>query len=445
MTKLTRLRGFQDQLGDEAERLTLVESRARELARRYGFGEIRIPLIERIQLFERSSGETSDVVAKQMYIVKHAQEDSSADTMVLRPEGTPGVVRAYIEAGFDHSDPERRFFYCGPMLRYERPQKGRFRQFHQFGVEVFGRADPISDAELLIMVDDLRRKLDIPLDFEINSLGCSECRPAFREALLAFGRANLASLCEDCHARLERNPLRILDCKTDVALTEQAPKSIDYLCEDCRRHFDAVLDLLRQSDVAVSVNPRIVRGLDYYMRTAFEVTSPVLGAQNAVAAGGRYDGLVAALGGAHVPGTGFAIGLERLALAIALQGQRATASRAAGTAATEAAEAFLCDGDRRSTVDAAVLALGDSALGKASSLARQIRQNGLSVEVSSPSRALRAQLKRAHRIGARFALIIGEDELARGVAALRDMSSGSQRDVPLEEAAQIVSAAAAGS
>jgi histidyl-tRNA synthetase len=443
VTKLTRLRGFQDQFGAEVELLSLVEARAREVARRYGFSEIRIPLLERIQLYERSTGETSDVVAKQMYVVKHAQEGGTADAMVLRPEGTPGVVRAYIEAGFDRSDPEQRFFYCGPMLRYERPQKGRFRQFHQFGVEVFGRADPASDVELLVMIDDLGQDLGLELDFEVNSLGCTQCRPAFREALLAFGRAHLASLCADCHARLERNPLRILDCKNDVALAEQAPKSIDYLCPDCRRHFDTVLDLLRSTEVTVSVNPRIVRGLDYYVRTTFEVTSRALGAQNAVAAGGRYDGLVETLGGAPVPGTGFAIGLERLV--IAKTGSSSGSPTAGESLSRSQFAAIAASGRHAPLIDAAVIALGDQALTKAVALARKMRHDGLAVHLVSPARGLKAQLRRADHIGARFALILGEDELSRGVATLRDMTAGTQRDVSLEQAAKAVSAPTAGS
>jgi histidyl-tRNA synthetase len=424
--------------------LALVEARAREMARRYNFGEIRIPLMERIQLYERSSGETSDIVAKQMYVVKHAQDSSDADIMVLRPEGTPGVVRAYIEAGFDRTDPEQRFFYCGPMLRYERPQKGRFRQFHQFGVEVFGRADPACDAELLVMIDDLRCELELELDFQVNSLGCAECRPAFRDAVLAFGRAHFESLCADCHARLERNPLRILDCKTDAALTQDAPKSIDYLCEDCRNHFDMVLDLAQQSGVTVNVNPHIVRGLDYYVRTAFEVNSRNLGAQNAVGAGGRYDGLVAALGGASVPGIGFAVGIERLTIAMSSSHQRDTVD--AATKVARRAKLSVPGSDSRpvTSIDVAVLALGDRALQQAAVLVRQMRRSGLAVELASPARGLKAQLRRADRVGARLALIIGDEELSRGMATLRDMSSGTQRDIPLEQAAQTVRAAAIG-
>ena len=245
--ELTRLRGFQDLLGPQARTLAYVEERARILMERYAVEEIRIPLLERIELYQRSTGETSDIVSKQMYTF--TDHDEAETTLALRPEGTPGVVRAYIEAGLDRSDPEQRFFYSGPMFRRERPQKGRYRQFHQFGVEVFGRADPACDAELLVMVDDLRRDLGLAFQFEINSLGDAKCRPAFRTALLDYGRAHFSELCSDCHERLERNPLRLLDCKIDVKLAEAAPKSLDYLCPECRQHFDTVIDLLNSAGV----------------------------------------------------------------------------------------------------------------------------------------------------------------------------------------------------
>src|SRR5579863_1590164 len=245
--------------------MSLVEQRARAIFDRYSIKEIRIPVLERTQLYARSSGETSDVVEKQMYTF--TDRDEGETVVALRPEGTPGAVRAYIEAGLDRSDPEQRLFYSGPMFRRERPQKGRYRQFHQFGVEVFGRADPACDAELLVMIDDLRRDLGLSFQFEINSLGCAKCRPAFRAALLDYGKLHFAELCSDCHERLERNPLRLLDCKIDVKLAEQAPKSLDYLCPECRKHFDTVCDLLKAAGVQFVVNSRIVRGLDYYMRT----------------------------------------------------------------------------------------------------------------------------------------------------------------------------------
>lgn len=399
-------------IGVAARSVGHIEQRARAIAHRYAINEIRIPMIERLALYERSTGETSDVVEKQMYLVRrHADSDTEGDEMALRPEGTPGVVRAYIEAGLDKSDPEQRFYYGGPMLRYERPQKGRYRQFHQFGVEIFGRADAAIDAELILMLDDLRRDLGLELDFQVNSLGCLRCRPAFREALLRWGREHYAELCDDCHQRLERNPLRILDCKIDVHLTESAPSSLNYLCEDCRRHLEIVQSLLTGGAVPYVINPRLVRGLDYYTRTTFEVTSSALGSQNTVAAGGRYDGLVEQLGGAAVPGTGFAIGVERLALALAAETLNPDAPVAV------------------------VIAIGDKALPVAMGLAHDLRRAGLRLEVASPDRALKAQLRRADRVKARYALIIGDNELERGVIRIRRLSDGEQSELPASEVA----------
>jgi histidyl-tRNA synthetase len=378
------------------------------VAERHAVHEIRIPLLERADLYLRSTGETSDVVEKEMYAFNDHDE---AETMLaLRPEGTPGVVRAYIDAGLDRSDPEQRFYYSGPMFRRERPQKGRFRQFHQFGVEIFGRADAACDAELLIMIDELRRELGLTLEFQINSLGDAQCRPAFRAALLEWGRANLDQLCEDCHQRLERNPLRLLDCKIDVKLAASAPSSLDYLCQPCRKHFGLVETLLQEADVPYIVNPRMVRGLDYYVRTTFEVVSNAVGAQSAVVAGGRYDGLVEALGGTPVPGTGFAIGVERIALALDAAKYRT-----------------------RAAPDAAIIAMGDAAVATAMDLARRMRSAKLRVEMLSPERGLRSSLRRADKLGAHYALIIGEDELARGVVQLRDLRTSSQRELPQSE------------
>ena len=402
-------------LGPGARAVAHVEERARAVARRYALEEIRIPMLERLELYERSSGETSDVVQKQMYLVRrHEESDPERGEMALRPEGTPGVVRAYIDAGLDKSDPEQRFYYLGPMLRYERPQKGRYRQFHQFGVELLGRADAAADAELMFMIDDLRRDLGLELSFEVNSLGDAKCRPAYRAALLEWGRANLDQLCEDCHQRIDRNPLRLLDCKIDARLAESAPKSVDYLCDECRRHFDLVRELLADARVPFVVNPRLVRGLDYYTRTAFEVVSTAVGAQNAVAAGGRYDGLVAALGGSAVAGTGFAIGIERIALAL-------EAAKVAGARA-----------------DVVVIALGEKALAPAVAMARELRAHDLRVEMLSPERSLKALLKRADRLGVRLAAIIGDDEIARGVVQLRDLKASSQREVARAELAGII-------
>jgi len=384
--------------------MSLVEERARAIARRYNFSEIRIPLLERIQLFARSTGETSDIVEKQMYAFADRDED---ETMVaLRPEGTPSVVRAYVEAGLDRSDPEQRFFYSGPMFRRERPQKGRYRQFYQFGVEVLGRADPACDAELLIMIADLCRALGLKVRFEINSIGDPVCRPAFRAALVEWGRAHWDQLCDDCHNRIDRNPLRLLDCKIDVKLAESAPNSLDYLCEPCSTHFNTVKELSSAAGIEFVVNPRLVRGLDYYTRTAFEVMADGLGAQSTVVAGGRYDGLVETMGGGAVAGIGFAIGVDRMALAL------------------QAAELV-----PTSAPDAVIIAMGQGAARQAIVVARDLRAANLSVEMLSPERKLKALLGRASKISARFAVIIGEDELARGVVQLRDLKQSTQREI----------------
>lgn len=406
-------------MGAQVRAISFIEERARALMERYAVREIRIPTLERIELYMRSTGATSDIVEKQMYTVERRGEGADEGRIVLRPEGTPGVVRAYIEAGLDRSDPEQRFFYYGPMLRYERPQKGRYREFYQFGVEVFGRADAACDAELLIMIDDLRRELGLQLKMELNSLGCADCRPAFRQAVLDYGRAHFAELCEDCHARLERNPLRLLDCKIDARIAEGAPNALDYLCEACRKHFDTVRDLLGRSRVEFTVNPRIVRGLDYYMRTTFEVSSTALGAQNAVLAGGRYDGLIEELGGAPVPGIGFAIGLDRMALALIESSRKFDAAP-----------------------QVAMIALGEAATSRALELAHRMREERkLTVEMFSPERGLKALLRRADRIGARYAVIIGDNELARGVAQVRELAHSRQSEVKFDE---LPSALAAG-
>jgi len=418
--QLTKLRGFRDLIGPDARLLGVIEARARAIADRHNVAEVRVPALERLNLYARSTGETSDIVEKQLYVVQRSSEGSGADDQVLRPEGTPGVVRAYIEAGLDRSDPEQRYFYCGPMFRYERPQKGRYREFYQFGVEFFGRPDASADAELMVMIDELRRELDLELNFEINSLGDGRCRPLFRQALLEWGRAHLPELCQDCHQRLERNPLRLLDCKIDVKLTESAPKSIDYLCDECQAHFDSVRELLADAQVPHSINPRLVRGLDYYSRTAFEVVSTGVGAQSAIAAGGRYDGLVEALGGAPVAGTGFAIGVDRLALAL--------------------------DPIKFGVLpDAVLIALGNSALRAAMQLSGEMRAAGLRVEPLSPERGLKALLRRAGKIGARYAVIIGEDEISRGMVQLRDLRQSTQHEVPRAEVTERIAANVASS
>ena len=411
--ELTRLRGFRDVMGADAQAMALVEERARLLMRRYNIGEIRTPVLESVQLFQRTAGETSDLVEKQIYAF--TDRDEAETVVALRPEGTASVVRAYIDAGLDRSDPEQRYFYTGPVFRRERPQKGRYRQHYQFGVEIFGRPDAACDAELLILLDDLRRDLGLALSFEINSIGDTACRPAFRQAVLDFGLAHEQQLCDDCKRRIRTNPLRLLDCKTDAALVESAPKSIDYLCEPCRGHYDTVKSLLKAAGVEFVENYRLVRGLDYYSRTTFEIKSADLGAQSTVAGGGRYDGFVEMLGGAPVAGIGFGIGIDRMALAV--QAARPVSSL---------------------RPDATIIALGDPALAEASRLAKSLRAENVAVELFSPGRKMKALLARASKIGARFAVIIGDDEIARSVVQLRDLKQSTQRELPIGEAARAI-------
>jgi histidyl-tRNA synthetase len=417
--ELTRLRGFRDVVGVDARAMALVEEKARMLMYRYHIGEIRTPVLEAVQLFQRTAGETSDLVEKQIYSFTDRDE---AETMVaLRPEGTAGVVRAYIEAGLDRSDPEQRFFYTGPVFRRERPQKGRYRQHFQFGVEIFGRPDPACDAELLILLDDLRRDLGLTLSFEINSIGDSVCRPAFRQAVLDFGLRHEAALCTDCKRRIRQNPLRLLDCKIDAALVESAPRSIDYLCDPCRSHYDTLKTLLGAAGVEFAENYRLVRGLDYYSRTTFEIKSADLGAQSTVAGGGRYDGFVEMLGGAPVAGIGFGIGIDRVALAV----------QAANKVAA-------------STPDAVIISLGDAALAHCAALARKLRDQNVSVEMLSPDRKMKALLTRATKIGARFAIIVGDNELQRGVVQCRDLQQSRQSELPEADLTAAIKQAAAG-
>ena len=311
---VTTVKGFRDILPEaSASRRSILET-SRKVLESYGYGEIEIPLLERGELFARSVGATSDIVEKEMY----AFEDRDGQTVALRPEGTASVVRAYLENGLVRSAPVSRLYYQGPMFRRERPQKGRYRQFTQIGAEFFGRDDAAADAETLCLVADICAAVGVRgATIEVNCLGDAACRPAYRERLTEFGRALGESLCADCRGRLDRNPLRILDCKNEgcQTATADAPVMMDHLCDPCRAHHDEVLELTDACGVELVAKPRMVRGLDYYVRTAFEITAAGLGSQDAVGGGGRYDGLVAALGGPPTAGIGFAFGVERLDLA----------------------------------------------------------------------------------------------------------------------------------
>lgn len=416
-TPITAVKGFRDVLPEESDRWRALEDAALRLFGRYGFGEIRLPIVERTELFARSLGETTDIVEKEMY----SFGDRDDTSLTLRPEATASVVRAYLETGLANRDPQARLAYRGPMFRRERPQRGRYRQFHQIGVEVLGRDDALADAEVLVMLTEYLTVVGArDTRLELNSLGDAACRPVYRDRLRAFGESHRTELCADCHRRLEKNPLRLLDCKVPEcgAVMARAPIMLDSLCAPCREHFDAVRALLRAEDVAFEETPRLVRGLDYYCRTAFEVVAGGLGAQNAVGGGGRYDGLVAALGGGDMPGVGFALGVERLAMV--------TAPVGAGAG-----------------VVAVVLPLEERAVEPALSLATRLRAADVSIIVEAPGRSLKALLRAADRRGARLAIILGGDELAAGRASVRDLVAHADKKhaLPLDAPPEALAAA----
>jgi len=412
------VKGFRDVLPAESHLWKRIEDVAAITFGLHGFGEIRLPVLERSELFARSLGETTDVVEKEMY----SFADRDGTPVTLRPEATASVVRAYVESGLVHSDPAARLFYRGPMFRRERPQRGRYRQFHQIGAEMLGRDDPLADAELLIMLADILAALGaVGTRLELNSVGDGECRPVYRDRLRQFAQAHREALCPDCHRRLERNPLRLLDCKVEACqeVMARAPVMAQSLCAGCREHLDAVCRLLAREGVDYVMNPRLVRGLDYYCRTAFEVLAEGLGAQNAVGGCGRYDGLVAALGGPEVPGVGFALGLERLAM-IVRAGKQVQAP------------AWMV-----------VLPLEERAVGPALTLARRLRGEGLIVGLEPAGRSLKALLRAADKRGARLAVIVGEDELRVGRASVRDLAQrqDSQHVLALDGAGPELAAA----
>ena len=413
--KITSIKGFADIFPGEAEAWQGVEAKARQVFSVYNFAEIRIPILEKTELFSRSIGETTDIVEKEMYTFEDRDTrggDASGGTkLTLRPEGTAGVVRAYVEAEMYKVEPVRKLYYMGAMFRRERPQKGRMRQFHQIGAEAIGRADPFIDAEILLLLSDFFSAVGLTEpSLQINSLGDSTCRPSYRETLLSFLRKRKDSLCGNCQRRIERNPLRALDCKEPgcIHATRDAPSILDSLCDGCRDHFATVQRLLNETQVKFTLNPRMVRGLDYYCRTTFEWTTNLLGSQSAVAAGGRYDGLVEQLGGPAIPGVGFAMGVERLTMLLDLQ-EKLT---------TPGPSLF-------------IVWLGDKARDWAFPVMHRLRRAGLTVEMDGEPRSMRSQMRRADKLKAVSVLIVGENELNIGSAALRDMASKQQRAVNL--------------
>ena len=403
------IKGINDILPDVVGKWQLVESVARRIFSNFGFQEIRIPIIEKTELFARSIGETTDIVEKEMYTFP----DRNGQLLTLRPEATASVVRAFIQHKLDLQPAMRKFYTMGPMFRHERPQKGRYRQFHQINVEIFAMDDPMVDAEVIYMLLVFLQELRIPdIKLHINSMGCTDCRLPFRQSLADYLEGVSAKLCSDCQRRRHSNPLRIFDCKVVSCgkLVDKAPVLLDYLCPECVRNFQSVKEHLDSLAVAYTIDPFMVRGLDYYTRTTFEAITPHLGAaQDAVGGGGRYDGLMKALGGPDLPGTGFAIGMERLILLL---------DDKAG-AATDSNRLF-------------VACLGEEAKKKGFPLVQELRLGGLSVEMDYESKSLKAQMRRANKLEATHVLILGDDELAKGAAVLRNMEAGTQEEISLE-------------
>lgn len=410
------IRGFHDILPEEIRRWHYIEEKAKTVFEPYGFSEIRIPVIEFTEIFSRSLGTTTDIVEKEMYTF----EDRDGSSLTLRPEGTAGVVRAFIENSMWAKSPVTKLYYGGMMFRHERPQKGRYRGFYQIGAETFGPEEPSSDAELIAMVWRLFEEIGITryLKLELSSLGDKNCRPQYKEKLTAYFTPQRGELCEDCRRRLGTNPLRILDCKVKGCreIAERAPKMLDNLCADCTRHFEEVKENLESVGVPFVINPKIVRGLDYYTRTVFEITTEELGSQNAVAAGGRYDGLVEELGGPLVPAVGFAMGIERLVLLH---------------------EKAFPDGFGKE-VRVFIAHLGDEARKKAFMLASDLRKKGVPTETDYGSKSLKSQLKRADKSGARYTFILGEDELGRGVVRVRYMDTSTEEEMETGRALKLV-------
>jgi histidyl-tRNA synthetase len=414
--KITSVRGMNDLLPPESSKWLFFEQQCRQVFDTYGYREVRTPIVESTALFCRGIGDTTDVVEKEMYTFA----DRKGRSLTLRPEMTASSVRAYIEHSVHKREPVTRWFYIGPGFRYERVQAGRYRQFYQVGVEVFGIAEPGMDIELISMVHTMYAALDVPgLEVLVNSVGGAADRPAYRAALVGFLGPHRGALCADCQRRLDRNPLRVLDCKVETcrSLVQDAPSVLDHLGEVSRAHFDAVTSGLSALGIPHRVEPRLVRGLDYYTGTVFEVlsTAEQLGAQSTICAGGRYDDLVASLGGPATPAIGFAIGIERSVLSI-----------------PRPADSF----DRGP--DVFFVCHGHQARAAARALALDLRSRGLRVEVEHRAVGMKAQFKRANKLHARFAAIIGETELALGTVKLRDMQRSDERDVLAADLAQEV-------
>ena len=402
-------KGTHDVLPGESYKWQYLEKTLRGVAASFNYREIRFPAFEHTELFVRGVGDTTDVVQKEMYTF----EDKGGRSITLRPEGTASVVRALVESGAIGGALPIKCYYIAPNFRYEKPQAGRLRQHHQFGVECFGSANPEADAEVISLADTFLHKLGIEdVTVHINSIGCPNCRPKYQAALKEYFRPHLSEMCETCQGRFERNPMRLLDCKSplDHELGKNAPRTLDYLCDDCRAHFDRTLRLLELMGVSYEIDPGIVRGLDYYTGPVFEFVSNNIGAQGTICGGGRYNGLVEQLGGKPTPALGFGSGLERLLLVMESLGIEIPCS---------------------DVCDIYLAPMGERASDAVQQLTLQLRRAGFAAERDLCSRSVKAQMKYADKLGARFTTVIGDEEIDSGVIRLRDMATGEQSDCPL--------------
>lgn len=404
-------RGTEDVLPEEAVQWQVIEAVMRSEASLHGFGEVRTPVFEHTELFQRGVGDTTDIVQKEMYTFL----DKGGRSVTLRPEGTAGAARAMLEHGVYNNGLPVKFYYFTSCYRYEKAQKGRLREFHQFGAEMYGSADPLADAEVILFGSSIFERFGLKdVRLEINSIGCPECRAKYLEALRAYFEDRKGELCETCLGRLERNPMRILDCKSPVcsAIAEGAPRMLDYLCDGCREHFESVKQALDAVGVAYTVNPSIVRGLDYYTRTVFEFLAPIDGKELAVCAGGRYDGLIEELGGQSMPALGFGLGMERLLLLLKQQSVELPGA--------DPCEIFIAS-------------LGQPAKLAAFRLCDTLWKSSVQAACDVNARGLKAQMKYADKIGAKYCLVLGDDELAAGKAELKNMKTGEKKKISLGE------------
>lgn len=415
--KTKRPKGTQDVVPNEAYKWQTIEKLARETAEQYGFKEIRFPTFENTELFKRSVGDTTDVVQKEMYSVsaKSPANGKEETSFTLRPEGTAGTVRSVLENGLLNEALPLKAYYLISCFRHEKPQAGRLREFHQFGAEMFGSSSPCADADIIAMAKSLIDRIGLKdIELYINSIGCPTCRAKYQEALKAYFEEKKSELCETCLERLEKNPMRILDCKSPVCseIGKSAPIILDYLCEECSDHFEKLKENLSLMGIEYKINPKIVRGLDYYTKTVFEFVTTSIGAQGTVCGGGRYDGLVEQLGGNATPALGFAMGLERLILTMENQG---------------------CDFIPAKKCNLFIASMGENALKKAISITKTLREEGYWVEYDVMGRGLKAQMKYADKIGAGFSMVLGDNEIETNCAKLKNMKTGEQVDISFDE------------